>query len=257
MTYITSNTSVNRFRRRRGRVLQGIIARLAAHLGRDIRILDVGGRPDYWGNVGLEGIAHIELLNIKETELGRNLPEGARPGLFSTRVGDARALDGHADGSVDLVHSNSVIEHVGGWSDMAAMARELRRVGRAGWVQTPAWSFPFEPHFRAPFLHWFARPVQVRLLSLSLRKGTRGLDLYTRRVRVEQINLLTRREMELLFPDCALRVERVIFAKSYSACWLPEEFARGVRSDVGRDVARDGGREGSPGVPGDRAIAAC
>lgn len=223
MSHTAESTSVNRFRRNRGRVLHGLIARLAARLGRDVRILDVGGRPDYWGNVGLGGIAHVEILNIKETELGRNVPEGARPGLFSMRVGDARALDDYADGSVDFVHSNSVIEHVGSWSDMAAMARELRRVGRAGWVQTPAWGFPLEPHFRAPFLHWFARPLQVRLMSLSFRKGTRKLDLFARRLRVEQINLLTRREMQVLFPGCPLHVERVIVAKSYSAYWLPED----------------------------------
>ena len=72
------------------------------------------------------------------------------------KVGDACDLAGYPDRSVDLVHSNSVIEHVGGWPRMAAMAGELMRVARAGWVQTPAWEFPIEPHFHAPLVHRFA-----------------------------------------------------------------------------------------------------
>ena len=46
-----SDLTVNRFRKARGGILRAQIARLADHLGRDIRILDVGGRPDYWRNV--------------------------------------------------------------------------------------------------------------------------------------------------------------------------------------------------------------
>jgi hypothetical protein len=101
--------TVNRFRKARGRVVRGLIEQLAGHLGREIVVLDVGGRPDYWENVGVAGIARIDLLNISETELGRTLPAGARPGLFTPKVGDARALTDYDDASVDLVHSNSVI----------------------------------------------------------------------------------------------------------------------------------------------------
>ena len=39
---------------------------------RDITILDLGGRPGYWRNVGLDNIARIELLNIEAAELMRN-----------------------------------------------------------------------------------------------------------------------------------------------------------------------------------------
>ena len=88
-----------------------------------------------------------------ELQRGRARARGRGRGtgdIFVRKVGDARNLSEYADGSVDLVHSNSVIEHVGGWADMRAMADEMMRIGRSGWMQTPAWEFPVEPHFRAP-----------------------------------------------------------------------------------------------------------
>lgn len=122
------NGSVNRFRRKRGALLRGQMARLAGRLGRPLTVLDVGGRPDYWENVGLEHVAHVTLLNARQQELDRPLPAGLPEGVFSKSLGDARDLVGYADQSVDLVHANSVIEHVGSWEDMARMASD----GRAG-----------------------------------------------------------------------------------------------------------------------------
>lgn len=212
--------TVNRFRTRRGRLLAAQIATLAERLGRPVRVLDVGGRAEYWGNVGLAGIARIDVLNIEESELGTP-PPGTPAGVFRALVGDARRLDGWADGSVDLVHSNSVIEHVGPWPDMAAMAAELRRVGRAGWMQTPAWEFPVEPHFRAPFLHWFGQPLRRRMLALS--PPYRRAGLAERRQHVDRINLLSRAEVAELFPGCEIWVERLaLLPKSYVARWMPE-----------------------------------
>jgi hypothetical protein len=218
---IASYETVNGFRARRGRVLRALIEALARDLGRDIHILDVGGRPDYWTNVGIENVSRIDLLNLEPSELQREVPPGLRRDAFVPKIGDACALTEYADASVDLVHSNSVIEHVGCWDRMAAMAHELMRVGRAGWVQTPAWSFPIEPHFRVPFMHWLGRPLQARMMSLSVVRANRALDLQERRRRVDGINLLTRGEVEALFPGRPIHVERLVLAKSYSVYWGP------------------------------------
>lgn len=217
-----SYNTVSRFRSARGKVLRRLIDALALHLGRDIRILDVGGRPDYWLNVGFGRISHIEISNLSATELDY-ISEEVPPDIFESKVGDARNLADYPDASIDLVHSNSVIEHVGAWEDMAAMASELLRVGQAGWVQTPAWSFPLEPHFRVPVAHWFGRPFQARMMSVSFMERFRSMDPVERRRHVERINLLTRRDVEALFPGRPIHVERVaLFPKSYSAYWLPE-----------------------------------
>jgi hypothetical protein len=179
-------------------------------------ILDVGGRADYWSNVGFDNIAAIRLLNNDENEFDWKVPSD----FFTSELGDARNLSNYADKSVDLVHSNSVIEHVGQWPEMCAMADEVLRVGLSGWIQTPAWEFPIEPHFRLPFLHWFGQPLRRIMLRASPHYGP--MDIRHRRYHVDRINLLSYREVKSLFPDCEVFVERLIMAKSYTARWAPE-----------------------------------
>ncbi len=187
---------------------------LSRQLNRDIHILDVGGRPEYWENIGHENVSKIILLNYDEAELQRT---GSENNLFEVRVGDARDLSDYDDNSFDLVHSNSVIEHVGGWPDMAAMAREVQRVGKTGWLQTPAYEFPIEPHFRMLGIHWFGAPTRSSLLRLS--RHYRNQNRAARRMHAERINLLSHRDMHVLFPDCNIWIERIILAKSYVAIW--------------------------------------
>jgi hypothetical protein len=208
--------TVNRFRSARGRILRQQIDKLTQHLGRPVTILDVGGRADYWDNVGFDGIGEIRLLNNDEGEFGR----ATSSNLFIDEFGDARRLTNYADKSVDLVHSNSVIEHVGQWPDMCAFADEVKRVGLSGWIQTPAWEFPLEPHYRMPFLHWLAPSARRALLRLSKDYGR--MSVKDRRFHVDRINLLSRGEFKSLFPDCTLFVEHVIFPKSYTARWGPD-----------------------------------
>ncbi len=99
---------------------------------------------------------------------------------------DAAAGLPFADGEFDLVYCSSVIEHVTP-PRRAAFAAEIRRVGRGWFVQTPAYSFPLEPHSLLPFAHWL--PVGVR--RPYWRLGAAG--------EWEEIELLRRAEMEALF----------------------------------------------------------
>jgi SAM-dependent methyltransferase len=90
------------------------------------------------------------------------------------------------DGEFDLAYCSSVIEHIAA-ADRAAFAAELRRVARGWYVQTPAYSFPVEPHALLPFAHWL--PVALR--RAYWRLGVAG--------EWEQIELLRRAEMTALF----------------------------------------------------------
>jgi len=100
----------------------------------------------------------------------------------------ADAADGlpFADNEFDLVYCSSVIEHVppARREDFAA---EIRRVGRGWFVQTPAFTFPIEPHSLLPFAHWL--PIGLR--RRYWRAGAAGAW--------EDISLLRRRKLEDLF----------------------------------------------------------
>ena len=91
-----------------------------------------------------------------------------------------------ADGEFDLAYCTSVIEHVPRGAP-AAFAAELRRVARGWYVQTPARSFPIEPHSLLPGAQWL--PAALR--RLYWRLGATGAW--------EDVALLGRGELEALF----------------------------------------------------------
>ncbi len=108
----------------------------------------------------------------------------AYPGPFVRA--DAAAGLPFADDEFDLIYCSSVIEHVPP-PRRASFATEARRVGRGWFVQTPALSFPIEPHSLLPFAHWL--PPRLRKPYWSL--GAAGAW--------EDISLLSRRELQVLF----------------------------------------------------------
>jgi hypothetical protein len=123
-----------------------------------VKLLDVGGSIKFWKILGLAGRDDIEftILNI--------VPADDDDDRFRYLKGDARDLSRFDDGQFDIVFSNSVIEHVGGWEDQQRMAREVRRVGRRYFVQTPNRYFPIEPHFLFPGFQFLPEAVKVFLL---------------------------------------------------------------------------------------------
>jgi SAM-dependent methyltransferase len=146
------------------------------------RVLDVG-----CGSLGLRALEPD--LDITGVDV---LATPGYPGPF-VRADPADGLP-FADRSFDLVYCSSVIEHVAP-ARRAAFAAELRRVGRGWFVQTPARSFPIEPHSLLPGAHW----IPTRLRRAYWRLGATG--------GWEDISLLSRAQMESLFGPA--RAERV------------------------------------------------
>ena len=202
----------NRFRRRRDIRLRGLIAELAAQ-DRAIRILDLGGTVEYWRRVGIDFLAdhacHVTVLNQRADALVASDDERK---LFATAVGDACDLSQFADGAFDLVHSNSVIEHVGNWSRMKAFAAESRRVGLSYYVQTPYFWFPIDPHYyRAPLIHWMPRPWQAQIIkSFPVALCGAGKSLDAAYEILDTTQLIDARQMAVLFPDAELLSERLL-----------------------------------------------
>lgn len=158
--------------RARARRLQRFLH--AAGVGPDTRIVDIG-----CGELGLIGIApELSVTGVDVHE---------RPGYPGTFVcADATDRLPFADGEFDLAYANSVIEHIPP-ARRQAFARELRRVARGWYVQTPAISFPIEPHSLLPAAHWLPRWARERYWRLGA-----GGD-------PDEIHLLRRRELEALF----------------------------------------------------------
>jgi SAM-dependent methyltransferase len=138
------------------------------------RVLDVG-----CGRIGLRALEPA--LDITGLDIA-DCP--GYPGPF-VRADAAEGLP-FATGSFDLAYCSSVIEHVAP-PRREAFAAELRRVARGWFVQTPAWSFPIEPHALLPFAHW----LPPRLRRPYWRLGATG--------KWEAIELLRRGALQELF----------------------------------------------------------
>jgi len=178
-----------------------------------IRLLDVGGSIKFWKILGLAGRDDIDftILNI--------VPRDDADERFHYLEGDARDLSQFDDGEFDIVFSNSVIEHVGTWDDQVRMASEVRRVGQRYFVQTPNRFFPIEPHFLFPGFQFLPETAKVSLL-MRFRLGwfprAKTRDEAVRYAR--EIRLLTRREVQKLFPESRLICEKFYgLTKSFMA----------------------------------------
>jgi hypothetical protein len=199
-------STAHRLRQRRFKLFMSLLEQVP----RPVRILDVGGRPAFWQQMGMgpdQQIA-ITILNVEP------LPNTHG---FEILVGDARFMSGIADRQYDVVFSNSTIEHVGTWDDQKKAAAEIRRVGKRYFVQTPNRYFPIEPHFLVPGFQFLPVWLRAGLLSRT-RLGwmPRAPDYVSARAEVEQIRLLTRREIRVLFPGASLHIERFgLLAKSF------------------------------------------
>jgi len=193
---------------------------------RTMRILDVGGTSLNWTLVQQD--AEVVLLNVVVGEDADSLPP-----RMQYVVGDGTRLP-FAEGEFDICFSNSAIEHLSTFERQKAFASEMRRVGAGVWVQTPAKSFPLEPHWLGLGIHWLDSRWQRRLArnltlyGLLTRPSQQQVDAL-----VDEYRLLSFPEMRELFPDCEIRRERFLgLTKSYVAVRRQD--------DVRRD--REGGR---------------
>jgi hypothetical protein len=90
------------------------------------------------------------------------------------------------------------------------MADEIRRVGRNYYLQTPNYYFPLEPHFYFPFFQFL--PVSVRT-TLVQYFDLAWIGRHPARAEAEdevrKINLLTKRQVQRLFPQARIVEERM------------------------------------------------
>jgi len=166
----------------------------------ETQILDVGGFAFNWSLLPVR--PRLTFLNL-------DLPGEAEKGCHWI-IGDGRLLP-FQDRAFEIVFSNSVIEHLGSFESQQMFAREIARVGRFYWVQTPNRWFLVEPHLITPLVHFLPQRWQKRLLKNFTVWGliTRASEQECERF-LNEIQLLDCQKMKVLFPEAEIRRERFL-----------------------------------------------
>jgi 2-polyprenyl-3-methyl-5-hydroxy-6-metoxy-1,4-benzoquinol methylase len=178
---------------------------LISSLPRPLRILDVGGTEIFWERMGLCDDKSIEVVIINLRDIETRHPN------FKSVIGDARDMHQFKDGEFDVVFSNSVIEHVGGYENQKKMANEVRRIGKRYFLQTPNYYFPVEPHILFPFFQFFPLRLQVFLLChFNLGWATKITSKERAAQLIRCCRLLKKKELKELFPGANIRKEKLM-----------------------------------------------
>jgi len=169
-------------------------------IGGRTTVLDIGGYAYYWD--WFDELSQVTIVNLE--------PPAQRNPRFAWVIADARKLP-FRDGAFEVAFSNSVVEHIPGEENRRAYAREIVRVGRGYYVQTPYRWFPVEPHLMTPFIHYLPKRWQRPLLRYGTVWGLlhhptpEGCDDFLR-----DIDLLTTAELRRLFPEARIWKERAL-----------------------------------------------
>ena len=171
------------------------------------KIIDIGGYERIWE--GTEFEENVTLLNLK-------FPEKRNP-KFKYIECDACNIKNVADRSFDVAFSNSVIEHVGNFQRQKDFSKEVLRISKKYWIQTPYKYFPIEPHLLFPFFDLL--PIKLKkIVALNWKYS----HLYRSKADIpdelSRLRLLTKREMKILFPGSSLYYEKFLgMTKSITA----------------------------------------
>ena len=203
----------HRFRSKRDAFLRDFLIDARSRGDGPCRIVDLGGGAAYWQRVGFDWLAEhgfqVDCVNLEVTELTRDTDTASPVRLIE---GNACNMQDFADQSYDIVHSNSVIEHVGRWDEMRQFAGEVRRLAPNYYVQTPYFWSPVDPHFyRLPMIHWLPASLRAKLhMRLKAGWAPRAETIDDAMTLAESNYMLDRRQFKWLFPDAAIRPERVV-----------------------------------------------
>lgn len=191
----------NKFRRSRFLLFSRLIGSINSE--QKLHILDVGGRIYFW-----EKMDFIKRQDIEITILNLSM-EMSKYLNIKCVVGNGCDMKEFVNNEFDIVFSNSVIEHVEDLKNQEMMAREIQRVGKRFFIQTPNYWFPLEPHFLTlgfQFLPTKAKAFLIRHFNLGWHSRTKD---YQQSIKVaKSIRLLRKRELQKFFPEAIIIPEK-------------------------------------------------
>ena len=157
-------------RKRRFKYVNMIILAIIARKGK-CNILDIGGSSHYWSINKYFLQQHADKITITITNIDAQEVNDKNTKMF-TYI-EASACDVNVyDKSYDLIHSNSLLEHVGGWDILQRIAELVQSQDAPFYIQTPNYWFPVEPHFRMIGFHWL--PISWRANDNRKQNYRRG-----------------------------------------------------------------------------------
>ncbi len=203
---------------KRAREKRASIFRGSFFLNEETKILDLGSETGSNIHALLQGTC-VKPQNVYIADINAALIEKGRDtfGFVPVLISEDGRIPFDKD-YFDIVYCSSVIEHVTVskeqiWSmsdeklfkheslmHQREFAREIQRVGKQYFVQTPYKHFPIESHSWLPFIAWLPRKLLIPLLSFTNSfwvKQTRP-DWY----------LLNSAEMTGLFEDAKILTEK-------------------------------------------------
>lgn len=211
-------TIAKTFRTKRIKPFAEMVAKVHARNGA-VRVLDIGGTSHYW-RILEDGFFDRHNLKVTLLNLPGSTPQPRQPG-FETVSADATTDIWHEiemDG-FDLIHSNSVVEHVGDWDKMVQFATNIKTFKGGYFVQTPNFWFPIEPHCLTPFFHWLPKRWRLWLVqNFTLGHWPKAQNRAQAIEIVESARLLNSSQFALLFEDAEIEKEKAFFlTKSFVA----------------------------------------
>lgn len=196
-----------RLRTRRVGPLRDMIEQAYARHGH-VKVLDVGGTQRYWK---ILPATYLASRRVSITLLNTSPPSQLPQPPFSSVHADGCDLSQFENSAFHIVHSNSVIEHVGSPERVERFARELVRVAERYFIQTPDFWCPLEPHCITPFFHWLPRRLKVWLVRhATLGHWPQAKNRQQAEFMVDSARLLTRQQMQILFPAARIIRERIL-----------------------------------------------
>lgn len=170
-----------------------------------LKIIDIGGTQEFWETMNFcEEEVEIWLFNINKINI-------TKPN-FRCVVGDARNLNQlFRDKEFDVVFSNSLIEHIVNYDEQCKVAKEIERIGKRYFIQTPNKYFPIEPHFLFPFFQYLPQKIQLWLLTcLGVVWFGKIIDRNRELEILKSIRLLTEKELKEMFPYGTIFKEKIL-----------------------------------------------
>ncbi|MGH9119365.1 MAG: class I SAM-dependent methyltransferase [Acidimicrobiales bacterium] len=167
----------------------------------DMRVLDLGGLPQFWQAVPVRP-TEVTTVNLE--------PAAVDEPWHRHVVDDACDPQSIRHERFDLVVSNSLLEHVGGFSQRQKLGDVIHAAAPRHWVQTPYRYFPVEPHWACPALQFLPVALRAAVVRRWPLGHARTTDHGASVSAVLWIDLLSLTEMRLLFPDSEIWRERAL-----------------------------------------------